>query len=116
MGSVVIYCYRRSFLLENDLKFEEKVRFEDVDYVMKATVMAKSIIYYTEIKLIHTLSENQTTFIGNDLPRITDLIKMFYRVRIVGESYLKENNACANAILGHHQFAYNSFTKRFFGV
>lgn len=108
-----LYCYRRSFLLENDLKFEEKVRFEDADYVMKATVMAKSIIYFPEVKLVYTISTNQTSCIENDLSKITDLLRLRNRVRLLGESYIGKNNACANAILGHHQFAYNSNIKRY---
>lgn len=109
-----LYCYRRLFLLENELEFEEKVRFEDVDYVMKATMSAKSIVYYPEVKIIHTISSEQTSNIGSDLLRITDLLALWHRVRLLGESYLDENEKCANAIIGHQQFAYNDFIKRIF--
>ena len=109
-----LYCYKRCFLLENELEFEEKVRFEDVDYVMKATMAAKSIVYYPNIKIIHVISPNQTTNIGSDILRITDLLELWHRVRLLGESYLDKNEICANAIIGHQQFAYNSFIKRIF--
>lgn len=108
------YCYRREFLLENNLTFAENVRFEDVDYVMKATMLANYIQFDPTIKIDRSLTPNQTTFIGSDLVRITDLIKMFYRVRLIGESYLETHPKCANLIIEHHRYANNSFIKRFY--
>lgn len=107
------YCYRKSFLLRNNIAFEEKVRFEDVDYVLKATILAKSIVYNNHIKINHIISADQTTNIGNDINKITDLVKMFFRVRLLGEEYVKKYSDYAQIIISHHQYAYNDHLKRF---
>lgn len=35
------YIYRKDYLLKNNLQFTENTRFEDVDFVLQATVLAK---------------------------------------------------------------------------
>lgn len=107
------YCYRRKFLNDLNLKFVENVRFEDVDYVMKATIEAKKMCYYNLMKIYHTISNYQTTSIKSNKEKIIDLTKCQYRVRLVGEAYLEKNTKCANIIISHHQFAYNDFLKRY---
>lgn len=108
------YCYRKDFLIQKEIDFEENVRFEDVDYVMKATMEADKMIFVPTVKIIHTQSSFQTTMIGDDYVKIEDITKCQYRVRLVGESYLKTDPDCGKLIISHHQFAYNDFIKRYY--
>lgn len=106
------YVYRREFLLDNGISFQENTRFEDVDYVMKATLLAKKILSRPLSVVVHCMSATQTTAIGNNVEKIHDLFWLFYRVGKVAESCPSSSLAAKNAILAHHRFGYSVQIKR----
>lgn len=58
------YFYRRKFLIENELKYTENVRFEDAEFAIRCVSSAKSI-YYLPISLVHyTTNIDSTTAIN----------------------------------------------------
>ena len=101
------YAYKRTFLLEHNILFEEDVRFEDVDYVMKSTLLAKSMIFRPFDVYRHIDSGDNTSFVGNDKYRIEDLFKISIRMKDVAESFMKINVDAARAAMGHHSYHYN---------
>lgn len=105
------YIYNRNFIKKNNLKFEENVRFEDMDWVMKATILSQKIEFLPIDLIRYHISPNQTTFFGNDFGRIRDWVYMTDRVRLVAMDNLENNGAMA--VLSHYRFSYNSFLKRY---
>ena len=74
------YAYRRSLLLEHNIKFVECVRWEDLDYVMKSLL---SIDYIKRIPLTvykYVLTGENTSIMGKDMVRIEDWMKMSVRL------------------------------------
>lgn len=108
------YLYNRKYLIENGFRFEENVRFEDKDYVMRCTVNAKRIVFIPITAIIHTVSSTQQSMIGNDVAKITDLFKITYRTGLVAnEEFEKGNERGAYAIMSHHDFSYKSLLKKY---
>jgi hypothetical protein len=108
------YVYRRSFLQEVGLQFVEKVRFEDSDYVCRATVRARKIAFVPLVTVCHTETSTQQSAIGNNVAAIQDLFKLSTRVKLVGEQLLAEGDPeTAVAVLHHHWFKHKYNTLRF---
>lgn len=105
------YVYNRSFIRKHNLKFVENVRFEDMDWVMKATILADRVKFIPIDLIRYHISEEQTSFFGNDFRRIRDWLYMTDRVRQVALNH--PLNKGSNAILNHYRFSYNSFLKRY---
>lgn len=98
------YLYKRTFLQQNRLRFEEQVRFEDADFVIKCTIAASSIIFVPLVVICHTQSTEQTTHVGNDSEKIIDLFKLSDRVKQIAIHEMDVDAKCAEAIMGHHLF------------
>lgn len=100
------YLYKRAFLQENQLRFEEHIRFEDADFVIKCTITASSIIFVPLVVICHTQSTEQTTHVGNDPEKIIDLFKLSDRVKQIAIQEMDIDAKCAEAIIGHHLFCH----------
>jgi glycosyltransferase involved in cell wall biosynthesis len=107
------YIYNRRFLLDNHLAFTEHVRFEDVDFVMRVTLTARSITFRSIHCVVQSISNLQTTFVGSDINRIRDLFHMAWRVRKVSEQFQNQCPQGAKAVMNHHYFMYQSFIRRY---
>ncbi len=108
------YMYRRKFLIDNNYRFEEKVRFEDKDFVMRCTANARKMVFLPETAIVHTVSDNEQSAIGNDKYKIIDILKIAYRTgQVAREEYAKGNNKAGDAIMGHQDFSYKSLMKKF---
>ena len=108
------YLYRNEFLVKGlKLRFEEKVRFEDADFVLAVTMNAKRIIFRPEVILVHTISTYQTSAVGNSFDRIIDFTNMFHRVGKVAEKGKECGMEGADQITSHHVFGYTSSIKRY---
>lgn len=108
------YLYRRNFLLDNNYKFEENVRFEDVDFVMRCTVNAAKMVFVPNTVIVHSISSYQTSTVGNSVEKIYDLVKVSYRTGLVGlEEYNKGNKKGASVIISHHHFGYMAAVKSY---
>jgi glycosyltransferase involved in cell wall biosynthesis len=107
------YIYRRDFLIDNQLFFEEHVRFEDADFSMKVTLMAKRMAFRPIHTIVHYKHEQQTTLVGNDSARIKDLVYMAWRTRQVALAFCEKCPQGAKAVMGHHYFMYASYLRRY---
>lgn len=107
------YAYRREFMFENDIFFEENVRFEDTDFTIRSTIAAKKMAYIPVKVVKYLYWEGQTCKIGEDFQRIYDYFKMSRRIRVVGENILKEDPATAKAVMGHHHFMHKANIQRY---
>lgn len=107
------YIYRREFLIGNNIIFEDKVRFEDTDFVIKSTIMANLISYVPIILVKHLNWDGQTSHMGSDYNRIYDYFKMSGRIRAIGENILTDDPATAKALMGHHHFMHKANIQRY---
>lgn len=109
-----LYLYRTAFLQDNHFRFEENVRFEDIDFVMRCTANAKEITFIPSPAITHTESEYQTSAIGNSPEKIIDFLKLIYRTGIVAqEEFDKGHRDSGQAILQHHLFGYKNQLKTY---
>lgn len=94
--------YNISYLKKKNIWFEENVKFEDKDYVLKSLVLAEKVRFIPIELVCHTVSNSQQSAVGNNFYAIEDLFKISDRVRKLGESVMKYDEQTAKAILGHH--------------
>lgn len=102
------YAYKRDFLLRHKILFEENVRFEDVDYVIKSTLLADRIVFVPLETYCHIDSGENTSVVGNDKARIEDLFKISVRIKNVSLNFMTIDKSAASAAMGHHVFHYHS--------
>lgn len=106
------YTYRRQFINDHHLRFEENVRFEDVDFVLECIARSKSILYLPFNTICHRETEIQTSAVGNSIEKNTDLIKIAHRVGEVAYRLKQEENKAWDIVMAHHKFMYLSVLKR----
>lgn len=101
------YAYRREFLLVNNLQFEENVQFEDVDFVMRCLVKARSIKFAPIVVVNYAVNKDSTTNFGHDTPeKISHMFRLDKRVMDVATNTDKIDAEAAKVIRRHGQFAY----------
>lgn len=98
------YLYHRAFLINTGCLFAENVRFEDADFVLRFTAYARKARFLPFKLVYHTEHQNQTSKIGNDKNRILDFFLMNYRVGIVAQEILPQNEMAGKAIIKHVVF------------
>lgn len=96
--------YKRTFLLENNLLFEENVRFEDADFVMGCLLAARKVCFRPIEVVQHIIWGEATTQIGNNFSKIEELYKQSQRIKMLAEHEIKTNTASGSAVMGHHLF------------
>lgn len=107
------YLYRREFLLHKCLRFPEKTRFEDVDFVLKATILARQIVFIPHANIIHTHSGYQISSVGNSKEIISEMYYLCYRMGLLAKESFANNLDGADVIFNHYIFAYKSHIKRY---
>lgn len=107
------FIYKSDFLREHKIEFVENVRFEDVDYIMRALSKADKVEYLPMTMVIHSVWEGQTSEVGNDFERINDLFKISCRVGDVALETAKFDKDAGEAIMRHHYFMHTVDTKRY---
>ena len=106
------YAFKRQFLYNHKIKYEEKVYFEDCDYVISAILSAKRMQFIDESILFYSVYEGQTSTI-NSVEKVEDLLKLAMRLKCLGEVYVEHNLPSAQAIWSHQWFQYFSILKRY---
>lgn len=107
-----IYIYRKDFILSNNFRFEENVRFEDVDFVLECVANAKTIFFEPISIACHRMTSIQTTAVGNNRNLNIDLVKLAYRV---GEATDRLNGSGLGSwryVEHHHSFLYKAVLKK----
>lgn len=108
-----LFVYRRDFLIINHLSFAEKVRFEDIDYVINNVRLALRIKHVPILLYNHTVSRYQTSRIESDKNKITDLFKMCNRIKCLAIEEAGIDAETAQIIAGHHLFMYRANILRY---
>jgi glycosyltransferase involved in cell wall biosynthesis len=108
------YIYKRQFLLDNNLKFTECVRWEDADFVMQVTLSAQRMAYRPIYGVVYCVNEESTSLIGQDIDRIRDFANMAWRVRKVAETFQSRCPKGATVVLAHHYYMYKTSLRRLF--
>lgn len=106
------YVYKKEFIKQHNISFEENVRFEDVDFIMKAISLASTIKYEPFSIIAHRETSAQTSQVGNSSEKIIDLVKIALRVGNIAKSEFQKNNNAAEIIIKHHDLMYLSAIKR----
>lgn len=73
------YVFRRSFLLENNLKFAEKTRYEDSEFMLKACLRAQRIMNLDCVPYIYAEREGSTVS-GASLGKTLDCQTILNRI------------------------------------
>ena len=105
------YAYKKDFLKNNNIRFEEYVRFEDVDYVIKATLKAKNITFVPIQVYQHWDSGSNTSFVGNNKHLIEDLFKISIRIKNVSEDFMIVDMDASQIAMKHHIYHYHWLLK-----
>lgn len=105
--------YRRRFLVENDLFFEENVLFEDADYVMNSIRHASRIKYASIIVYRYEIYETQTSQINADICKIRGLFELNRRIQLLAQDEEKYDINVAGIINGHYEFRYKNIILRY---
>lgn len=96
--------YRRSFLIENNLFFEENVLFEDADYVMDCIRHALSIKYAPIIIYVYEIYKTQTSQINGDIKKIVGLFELNKRIKLLSQDERKFDINVSKIINNHYEF------------
>lgn len=101
-------AFKRDFLLKNNIRFAEKVRFEDTDYVLKSVLLAASVIYRPIDVVCHTINPESTVHIGNDVQKISERFMTSERLYDIIQTYRDSHLAGTDAIRGHYDYRHNA--------
>lgn len=108
------YMYRREHLLSTGFFFEENVRFEDADFVLKYTAQSNAICFVPYVVYYHTIHPNQTTSnMDGDVIRLRDLFRINFRIYDAAIKERSHSVAASKAMMGHATFMRRSWLKRF---
>jgi hypothetical protein len=80
---------------------------------MRVTLTAQKITFRPIHNVVQLISKSQTTFVGSDVNRIRDLFHMAWRVRNVAERFISRCPQGAKAVMAHHYFMWQSFSRRY---
>ena len=100
--------FRKSLLTSNRLWFEENVRFEDLDFVIKATVLARNVLFVPNDVYYYIKHEGQTTDIGHDVCKIRELYYLSNRMAYNAKSFLESKQYYTN---GKHLMGYAALNR-----
>lgn len=107
------YIYRTKFLTDNNIRFVEKVQFEDVDWVVDCISHAHSIRFEHLSTVHYTHNEDSQTNIGNDsLQKVDFLGKQMNRVQKLALKIANIDLEASNIIKNHYLCGYKILTYR----
>lgn len=95
------YMYHRESLLLSGLHFEENVRFEDADFVIKYIAQAKHARFIPLIIIYHVIHKKEQSYIGNDFEKINDLLKIEYRIAFAANQRRQTDWNTGQAMMNH---------------
>ena len=104
--------YRRNFLYKNNLKFTEKVRFEDSDFVLESVLLAQRVQYVPLPVVCYMINGNSTTNIENDATKIEERILSAERLYNIVTKYSNIYPHGTNVIKGHYHYKFRAILQR----
>ena len=102
--SPCLCAYRRLFLLENNMLFQENVRFEDTDYIINCIRIANRIQYAAIVVYNYIMYNSHTTKVRCEKNKIVDLFELSDRIKEI--AYKEQDKEISNCIMRHHFFLY----------
>lgn len=98
------YAYRREFLLEHNIRFEENVSFEDTDYSIRSTVTAKNIVFLPIELYCYICVDGSTTTVKNDVAKVEDMFRCSSRVDDIARKGMLSGCPAAVTVKNHYIF------------
>ena len=105
-------AYKKSFLNDNGIQFAQNVRFEDIDYVLKCCLLAKSVIYKPLKVISHVINPLSTVHIGRDSRKVTEQFMALDRLYDTITTYGESHAVGVKCLKGHYDFMYGTLVKR----
>lgn len=105
-------AYKKSFLIEHNIRFAENVRFEDTDYVLKCCLLAKSVRYIPLNIVVYAHRTGSTVQIGNNFQKIKENFMTGERICETINRYHTTHVKGCDCLLNHYTFLYDSLVKR----
>lgn len=103
---------KRAFWKEKHLKFAERVRFEDTDFMLKAYLLAETIIYLPICAVCHVINPNSTVNIGCDYHKIKEQFMTEERLAETISHYSTSHPVGVKAVIGHYDYLYDALLKK----
>lgn len=104
-------AFKKDFLLYNNIKFADGVRFEDTDYMLKSILLAESVIYKPIIVVCHTINPYSTVHFGKDIKKISERCMTINRIYDIVTLYADKYPEGTKAIKGHYNYCQNAILK-----
>lgn len=108
----VFYLFKREFLISTGLRFVEGVRFEDADYVIHATMLARNITFVPIVVYHYLITQNTTSSIGTDIVKQSEQMFLCSRIGDIVNEFWHKHTPAAKAVLRHYDFLYKDLLKR----
>ena len=89
------YAFKRSFLVEKDLKFAENVRVEDGDYVYRAVMNASAIAFAPISVVYYCIQDDSVSSLPINAQRIEWNVKMAVRFKKIAEDFMIQDKEAA---------------------
>lgn len=104
----VVWCYafKRSFILDKGLKFEENVRMEDGDYVHRAVMCSSSLTFVSVPVVFYAINDDSVMNQSMSLSRVEWNIKMGMRFKDIAENFMSIDYDAAMVCLNNHYGIY----------
>lgn len=94
--------YRKQFILDNNLFFQENVSFEDIDWVLKSQLMSQKLICFPDIIYNYYKNDTSQTTTNPSFNKVNDWFFMAKRISEINNI----KNAVSNIIEAHSILAY----------
>ena len=101
--------YKREYLKKNNLRFVENARFEDIDYSIKATILAKKVVFLSLKVYCYVCVGDSTVTIGNDSSKIEEYLMASVRLKEIVTSV--DDEEVVKAIMVHYDLMMSTFLK-----
>lgn len=104
--------YRREFIVKNQLRFAERVRFEDSDFVMESVLLAQHVQYIPLPVVCYRINGKSTSNIGNDAVKIEERILSAERLYKLIEQHADAYPNGTIIIRGQYQYKFRAILQR----
>lgn len=101
--------YRREFLLNRCILFAENVRFEDMDYSFRTTMLADNVVYLSLVVYCYVCVGGSTVAIGNDFKKIDEYFMTSVRIKDITREIIDDE--AVNIVMQHYNLMLTTLLK-----
>ncbi len=98
--AVCLQAYRRSFLTEHNLFFQENMQFEDGDWSIEAVLQATKVKYIPVMAYHYVINDSSTTSVKAAGNNITDAMESVRRMDCLYQKYVSDTEI-SQKLYGH---------------